>query len=65
MGILNSPLIKNPPALLKELLTGNTPRDIKFHENIRAYNSSLVFASLCLTGQEFKLKKIQDPIATE
>ena len=31
-------------------------RHKQFHDNIRAYNSSLAFASLCLTGQEFKFK---------
>ena len=55
-GNFKLPPIKNPPALLKELLTGNTPRDKKFCDNIRAYNSSLAFSSLCLTGQEFKFK---------
>ena len=46
----------NPPDLLKDLLTGNIPRDQEFRENLRANNSSLSFASLCLTGQEFKFK---------
>ena len=39
---------------MKNLLTGNTHRDKHFRD--RAYNSSLAFASLCLTGQEFKFK---------
>ena len=55
MGILSPPL-KDPSDLLKNLLTGNTQRHKQFHENIRAYNSSLAFPSLCLTGQEFKFK---------
>ena len=50
------PPLKNPPDLLKNLLTGNTHRDKHFRDNIRAYNSSLAFASLCLTGQEFTFK---------
>ena len=44
-----SPL-KDPPDLLKNLLTGNTQRHKQFCDNIRAYNFSLAFASLCLTG---------------
>ena len=56
MGILNSPPNQKPSSFTEELLTGNTPRDKKFCENIRAYNSSLAFASLCLTGQEFRFK---------
>ena len=48
--------IKEPPEMLKDLLKGNTKRDQCFRENIRAYNSSLAFASMCYTGQEFKFK---------
>ena len=55
-GNIKLPPLKNPPDLLKNLLTGNTHRHKHFHDNIRAYNSSLAFASLCLTGQEFKFK---------
>ena len=55
-GNIKLPPLKNPPDLLKNLLTGNTHRDKHFRDNIRAYNSSLAFASLCLTGQEFKFK---------
>ena len=51
-----APTTQNPPDLLKNLLTGNTHRHKHFRDNIRAYNSSLAFASLCLTGQEFKFK---------
>ena len=50
------PPIKDPPELLKRLLKGNTARDKAFCDNIRAYNSSLAFASLGLTGKEFKFK---------
>ena len=56
MGIIKLLPLKDPPDLLKNLLTGNTQRHKQFCENIRAYNSSLAFASLCLTGQEFKFK---------
>ena len=55
-GNMKLPPLKDPPDLLKNLLTGNTQRHKQFCENIRAYNSSLAFASLCLTGQEFKFK---------
>ena len=55
-GNIKLPPLKNPPDLLKNLLTGNTHRHKHFRDNIRAYNSSLAFASLCLTGQEFKFK---------
>ena len=55
-GNIKLPPLKDPPDLLKNLLTGNTQRHKQFRDNIRAYNSSLAFASLCLTGQEFKFK---------
>ena len=55
-GNVKLPPLKDPPYLLKNLLTGNTQRDKQFCDNIRAYNSSLTFAFLCLTGQEFKFK---------
>ena len=55
-GNIKLPPLKDPPDLLKNLLTGNTHRHKQFHDNIRAYNSSLAFASLYLTGQEFKFK---------
>ena len=55
-GNIRLPPLKDPPQLLKYLLTGNTHRHKHLHDNIRAYNSSLAVASLCLTGQEFKFK---------
>ena len=50
-GNIKLPPLKGPPDLLKNLLTGNTHRHKQFCDNIRAYNSSLAFASLCLTGK--------------
>ena len=55
-GNIKLPPLKDPPDLLKNLLTGNIQRHKQFCDNIRAYNSSLASASLCLTGQEFKFK---------
>ena len=55
-GNIKIPPLKNPLDLLKNLLTGNTHRHKYFSDNIRAYNSSLAFASLGLTSQEFKFK---------
>ena len=55
-GNVKLPPIKDPPQLLQSLLTGKTHRDRNFHQNIRAYNSSLAFAALGLTGQEFKFR---------
>ena len=55
-GILNCPPPQKTSRFVKDLLIGNTPRNKKIHENIWAYNSSLAFASLSLTGQEFKFK---------
>ena len=55
-GNIKLPPLKDPTDLLKTLLTSNTHRHKQFCDNIRAYNSSLAFASLCLTGQEFKFK---------
>ena len=55
-GDVKLPPIKDPPQLLQSLLTGKTHRDRNFHQNIRAYNSSLAFAALGLTGQEYKFR---------
>ena len=50
------PQIKEAPEKLKQLLTGNTKRNRDFRTNIRAYNSSLAFASMCVSGVEYKFK---------
>ena len=55
-GNVKLPPIKDPPQLLQSLLTGKTHRDRNFHQNIRAYNSSLAFDALGLTGQEYKFR---------
>ena len=55
-GAIKLPPIKDPPEILKNLLTGNSQRDRDFCQNIRAYNSSLAFASMCLTGHEYVFK---------
>ena len=60
-GTIKLPPIKEPPEHLKSLLTGNTQRDNKFRNNIRAYNSSLAFASMCFTGKAYKFKNNKDP----
>lgn len=38
--------LKNPPSLLINYLTNNTPEARNFRENIRSYNAALAFASL-------------------
>ena len=55
-GEIKLPLIKEPPEKLKCLLTGNTKKDHDFRTNIRGYNSSLAFASMCVSGEECKFK---------
>ena len=55
-GAVRIPPVKEPPQILKQLLTGNTNRDKDFRQSVRAYNSSLAFASMCLTGMEFTFK---------
>ena len=50
------PPIKDPPDFLKFLLTGSTSKCHHFQNNIRAYNSSLAFALLQLTGHEYAFK---------
>ena len=55
-GAIKLPPIKEPPEKLKSLLTGNTKCHQEFRTNIQAYNSSLAFASMCLTGDEYKFK---------
>ena len=52
-GAVQIPSIKEPPDILKNLFIGSTKRDHDFQKNIRAYNSSLAFASMCLTGKEY------------
>ena len=55
-GNVEIPPVKEPPDMLKALLTGRTQRYRDFRTNIRAYNSSLAFASMCLTGKEYNFK---------
>ena len=54
MGTLNFLQLKNLQKYFKKLLTGNTKKDQDFHINIRAYNSSLAFASMLLSKKEYK-----------
>ena len=54
-GEIKLPPIKEPPEKLKCLLTGNT-KDCDFRTKIRGYNSSLAFASMCVSGEEYKFK---------
>ena len=44
-GIIQLPVISDPPELLKNLLSGDTNNSKHFQHNIRAFNSSLAFAS--------------------
>ena len=52
-GDVKIPPVMEPPNILKTLLTGSTQTCHDFRSNIRAYNSSLAFASMCLTGVEY------------
>ena len=52
-GAIKLPPINDPPKLLKKLSTGNTQKDCTFREKIQAYNSSLAFASMSITGMEY------------
>ena len=54
-GEVKLPPIKDPLEILKKLLTGNSQRDRDFCQQIKAYDSSLAFASMCLTGHEYTL----------
>ena len=45
-GQVNLPPLPPPPTILKDLLTQNTAEAKHFRKNIRAFNSSLAFASL-------------------
>ena len=53
-GSIELPPLHDPPDILKGLLTGTTASDRTFRDNIRGYNSSLAFASLHITGSQFK-----------
>ena len=55
-GTIKLPPIKDPPEKLKNLLKGKSQKDQAFCQNIRAYNSSLAFASMYLTGHEYTFK---------
>ena len=55
-GAIKLPPIKDPPQKLKNLFTGNSQKYRNFRQNIRAYNSSLAFASMCFTGHEYTFK---------
>ena len=55
-GAIKLPPINELPSKLQELLSGNRKCDQNFRQNIRAYNSSLAFASMCLTGQEYQFR---------
>ena len=55
-GQIKLPPIKEPPPQLKCFLTGKTKRDRDFRSNIRAYNASLAFASMRVSGEEYKFK---------
>jgi hypothetical protein len=55
-GKVQLPPLKAPPPFLQELLIANSSDARNLRDNIRAYNSSLAFASLGLTGEEFKFK---------
>lgn len=45
-GKISLPCFSDPPELLKQLLTADTPESKHFRQHIRAYNSSFAFASL-------------------
>ena len=61
-GDVMIPPVKEPSRLLKDLLTGGTQRNHDFRNNLRAYNSSLAFASMLLTQEEyFKSKGSKGP----
>ena len=60
-GDVKIPPVKEPPSLLKDLLTGGTQRDHNFRKNIRVYNSILAFASMLLTGEEYNFKSQKQP----
>ena len=53
-GEIKLPPLKEPPEKLKCFLIGNTKRDCDFRTNIQGYNSSLAFASMCVSGEEHK-----------
>ncbi len=42
----NIPLLQDPPQLLRQLLSGDTPRDKSFWKNIVKYNNALCMASV-------------------
>ena len=53
-GMVKAPKIKDPPEVLKELLSGDSSNSKKFRANIRGYNNLLSFASKGITGTFYK-----------
>lgn len=45
-GKITLPNMKNPPQLLEELLSGDTPKSKHFIKNLRSYNSMFAFTSM-------------------
>ncbi len=46
LNLKHIPLLQDPPSLLRELLTGSTPRDKGFRKNIVQYITALCMASM-------------------
>ena len=53
-GAVKPPKLKEPPALLVDLLSGDSSVAKKFCLNIRSYNNLLSFASKGISGKLFE-----------
>ncbi len=56
-GASKAPPVSEPPDILQTLLTVPGQRGQHFRANIRAYNSCLAFASMALSGTEYKFEQ--------
>ena len=55
------PNLKNPPHLLKDLLSSDSHESKEFRQNIRSYNSMLSMASRNITGKETDFGNTRGP----
>ena len=58
-GSIRIPLIPEPPQLLHQLLTEQTPRGLNFRLHIRKYNSAMAMATMGATEQVIPVSGLQ------
>ena len=54
---VKQPSVNKPTSEIKKQFTGSRKYNQNFWQNIRVYNFSMAFASVCLTGQGYHFRK--------